>query len=1036
MPCYSYTSGSLINYVGNVEQTYNVSGVTYSYSAIAWLCEVPVQDQLCVFTTTIVGGAEAQLTYSAVTTLASQFSISGENIVLHSSAGKAQVIIRRCTNTGKMLFKFTDGAKLTAKQLNASLHQLLFISQEKEYQSAVTAFVLPVSNNILDWNSGTSYTTLNYVTYAGQIWQALLFSTNQTPQAGSIYWKAIEFASSWFAFKNSTPGPLIFNLFNLQIGNALVWNGSEFVAGFITGSLDSLSDVNTSDITPVLGDILVYSTGGLWKNKVPTIDITLANIVFPNFAFTAVGLPNSYTNNNTSISAPSALNEFKNGSSQWVLTTPPTVYHIIKKSLPASADPIDFFNLVNNNINTFAANAGNPIKVKFEWDLGWKRFGTVDTTNVLNLDTLNNYKSMFWDNPNELYAISMWSGSFAASGLKYHGVSSATTISRITPYHYQEEVIIGNVVTTDSKFRTYGIETRGFYLNVPESCSSNLANLPILQGGGSPELFANLGNYISSANLTSLLNNVWSPTEPTVDFYLQGLRDFAFAATRVNPGYGVRATNKPSDAVSRVIKGKMIGASYSTFHDIDYKRLESTTESTASVLWRMPKQMIYYNKVSLALANTTTDQLSTSSDFLTNNIAKQTRFSGRGLFHPSTGSPFLWTNSTVSFGGLGYPFKADAYWADWVTKWTEDPDGGAFENYNFGEADIDWVFSGLTSAGVLNLHDGISHAPIKIRRTSSGGGVITIDNVNTATIYPWTFRPNSLRYLSQLGTEGGLGGTHILNIDANRLFSDADLYIPPPVDEYVYRLVVDNNKTGLFAELAAYQTLKTAIILEWGLSERTNNHSATGLSSVGTASTNSQIYKRHTLSRDSALASARLDKTKLRVYVRDEFIETGTDGVQRLVLNLCITVPRLRYIGYSRIFRGGPNYGIYGGNATANVDSDKDGGPWNFSFMDSQLGNLYGFSLIDVDGVSGGGNQNDGSTNYSAGTSSGSDYQSMEIYTNSGTFPQPIAPAVSGRNECAVKFVRLGIPSTLWIKLSIMNTEGTINPLNNVGVWN
>ena len=230
-------------------------------------------------------------------------------------------------------------------------------------------------------------------------------------------------------------------------------------------------------------------------------------------------------------------------------------------------------------------------------------------------------------------------------------------------------------------------------------------------------MFANLSNYTSSAGLTSLLNNVWSPTESTVDFYLQGLRDFAFAATRVNPGYVARATNKPSDAVSRVIKGKMIGASYSTFHDIDYKRLEST-DNVSSVLWRMPKQMIYYNKVSFALANPLSDQLTTSSNFLTNTIAKKTRFSGRGLFHPSAGGPSVWLNSTVSFGGLGYPFKADAYWEDWVTKWTEDADAGAFQNYNFGEADIDWIFSGLTSAGVLNLHDGKSHAPIKIRRTS------------------------------------------------------------------------------------------------------------------------------------------------------------------------------------------------------------------------------------------------------------------------------------------------------------------------------
>ena len=39
----------------------------------------------------------------------------------------------------------------------------------------------------------------------------------------------------------------------------------------------------------------------------------------------------------------------------------------------------------------------------------------------------------------------------------------------------------------------------------------------------------------------------------------------------------------------------------------------------------------------------------------------------------------------------------------------------------------------------------------------------------------------------------------------------------------------------------------------------------------------------------------------------------------------------------------------------------------------------------------------------------------------------------SGRNECAVKFSRMGIPSNLWIRLSVLNTEGTLELIDNAG---
>jgi hypothetical protein len=39
----------------------------------------------------------------------------------------------------------------------------------------------------------------------------------------------------------------------------------------------------------------------------------------------------------------------------------------------------------------------------------------------------------------------------------------------------------------------------------------------------------------------------------------------------------------------------------------------------------------------------------------------------------------------------------------------------------------------------------------------------------------------------------------------------------------------------------------------------------------------------------------------------------------------------------------------------------------------------------------------------------------------------------SGRSESAVKFSRLGIPSNLWIKLSVLNTNGTTSLIDSGG---
>jgi hypothetical protein len=1040
MPCYSYSSGSIINYVGNVERIYNASGTVYSFADIARICETPSQDQICVFVTSGEGFPETQLSYVDVKTLASHFSITNENIILHT-APIGQVIIRRCTNSTKMLYKFTDGAKLTATQLNASLHQLLFITQEKEFSSQVKNFIYPISSNILPWSGATTYSVLNYATYAGRIWQATGTTTNNAPFVGSGYWTAVEFANRGFHLIGGTAGvPLIINLNNIEVGKALVWSGSEFVAGYISGILDNLADVDVTTTPPVLGDILVYSAGSQWKNKVPTIDITLANIVFPNFAFTAVGLPNSYTSNNTSITAPAGgqLNEFRNGSNQWVLTTPPTVYHIIKKSLPASADPIDFFNLVNNNINTFAANAGNPIKVKFEWDLGWKRLAAPDAGNG---DNLRSYKNMFWDNPNELYALNMWSLGITASGIKYHGVTTGGTIYRDTPYAYQTET--AGVQTTDSKFNSYGVYPKGFYLNIPESSSTNLRSLKAVGTDGNFYKLSspNGAAAITSDELITYLNALYGYNLGRIDYYLQQLRNFAFASLRSDPGFVAFSTAKADEQTARYQKARFIFATYSPFEDISYKRHE-IVENADTVLWKIPKVMIYYNRAAIALSNdTVTGQTSNTaaSTLATAGFFKKIRFSGHGEFHGVVGS---YPNSTLTAEGLGFPFKADSYWADWVSKWSTD--GGTTQDlYSYGEADIDWMYADMTSTiSGFNLVDNVHFSaetliPKELNRAAQFGG----------QHYPWTFRPNQFRYTNDQGTTGARGGTHSLNIDANKLFSESDQFVDPPMDEYIFRIVCTATTTATFVALPS-ERLRTSMILEYGLSSGTANHSTTA------KTTKTAIYDNHTLDALSELAYSRFDVSKFKVSILSEHIET-IGGNPHLVVNLCIRTPRAKYIGYTSIFRRfntGNSLLSYPQFNSAGYDTEKGGGPWNFGHMMSS--NRAIPSSVDAIGI----------TDNVAGTGGSSWWwgSSHSVIANryttlkESTFDPDIittidtaldaydvgtgdwysnSPMISGRNECAVKFVRLGIPSNLWIKLSILNSDGTTDPLNNLGIW-
>jgi hypothetical protein len=651
---------------------------------------------------------------------------------------------------------------------------------------------------------------------------------------------------------------------------------------------------------------------------------------------------------------------------------------------------------------------------------------------------------MFWDNPNELYALNMWSLGITGSGIKYHGVTTGGIIYRDTPYAYQTET--AGVQATDSKFNSYGVYPKGFYLNIPESSSTNLRSLKAVGTDGEFYKLSspNGGSSITSDELITSLNALWGYNSGRIDFYLQQLRNFAFASLRIDPVFAAWGTAKKDEETARYQKARFIFATYSPFEDLSYKRHE-IAENVDTVLWKIPKVMIYFNRAAIALSNdTTTGQTSitTPSTLANGGFFKKIRFSGHGEFHGLAGS---YPNSTLTVEGLGFPFKADSYWADWVSKWSTD--GGSTQDlYSYGEADIDWMYVDMTtnSSGfklVDNVHFSAELLLPKTgdRATHYGG-----------QYYPWTFRPNQFRYTDEIGTNGARGGTHSLNIDANKLFSESDQFVDPPMDEYIFRIVCTAATTATFVELPS-ERLRTSMILEYGLSSGTANHSTTA------KTTKTAIYDNHTLDASSELAYSRFDVSKFKVSILSEHIET-ISGSPHLVVNLCIRTPRAKYIGYTSIFRRF-NTNItslaYPQFNSASADTEKGGGPWNFGHMMSS--NRASSSGTPANGITDPASGVGGSSFWwgSSHTAISNSYTVLkesifdaDVITTLNTTQSPApydvpdggtwfpnTPMISGRNECAVKFVRLGIPSNLWIKLSILNSNGTTDPLNNVGIW-
>lgn len=982
MPCYNYSSNDPIYYSPNagqwaVEKVYSV-GATYSFAAIARMCEIPAQDQLCVYTRASAGSAETKLTLNIDYTV----NTVSETITLIAPPASGQVVVRRCTPNDKMLFEFVDGAKITAGQLNGSLYQLLFLGQEKEWVGSINNHHYPVAANVVAWNSGTAYVVGNYVTSSNVVYQCIQAHTNQTPP-NATYWTPVNFITNGFVIQGgeNLGGPVRFDLTGVSNGYSLVWNGTKFEAGTIGGFIDNLQDVIITNAGNT--HILVYdSLVSKWKNYLPSVDIRENNLKFKDFTFynrQGNNTDQSYSNGETAISAPAALDIFKNGSNEYVLTHAPTVYHILKKIIPSEQDPVAFFNNVNTQINNFAASLANPVKVQLYWNLARNIASTATIVDDTTGEALVNFKIAFWDSPHELYHASMWT---SIDSLKYHGVTaSGSSLYKQNAYF---SVADG---TRISKLYGKGIKANGFYLNVPECYTTAWCNIPVTQN-------TNPITFTTTSNIN--LINMTTPINPTYrDEYLTALRDYAFAGARA--GLAATSNNLHQDYNSRLSKAHLLNADYLGIEDISYKRLESS-DTAQSCLFKIPKQMVYYNKLAMAFHPSYISTLTTGgTNWPVTNIgettangstfSKDVRFNGSGDLLYGT----LTTQSTLSESGMGSIYKSNSFWGNWCRDWSSNPG-----LYKYNEADIDWYIQNVGPTDQLRLID--------LETTITVGADIFVsgvaDELTKSSISPWLYRPNW--YDKTNASLDGRIGTHFFNLDSNNVFSTASNFVPDPRDEYVFRVVIKDELFSVF-DKAGSTTISSAIILEHGF----NEHPSNALSNT-THGTLAEIYRKNATPLEIQRARSRLNKNDVKVFVQSEHFEykSGTSGDRQYVVNLCISVPRLKSIGYAKVFRAPvTNQPTVYENASIE-DTDKDLGPWTFylenDFFTTPEGADYGVGMDTI---------------------SLNTFNAKKI-------------AVAGRNECAVKFTRLGIPSNLWIRMSILNTDGTTSLVDAGGMWN
>jgi hypothetical protein len=1011
MPCYDYltTNSSLFT---NTEVTLPISGTTYSYNSLYWICNYSVSTQLKVFKKNSTTSNTVQLI------LNTDFTINETNATINITAslvGFDQIVLQRSTLSDRMITNFSEGAKLTAKDLNDCFYQLLFVTQEKDFTNSTVNVNYSLATAVSAWVNGTSYTIGSIVSYNNKIYKCIQATSSIDPTNAS-FWTMINPTLNGF-YITGTNSSLEFDFSNLQAGHAIIWNGTKFVSNAFSGSISNLSDVDT---TPVANkDILVYDTsnGNKWTAKSPTVDITVQQLIFADRTFYPSTIFSWHNVTPLNVSSISQIAGFKNNSNQWVVTDPPTVYHIIKKILPDEEDPVTYFTNVTTSLEDVSDRLSNPVKIKLEWNLNQGRINTAKSDGT---DNLGNYKSMYWNKPNELYSASGYNLT-GPLPLVFHGVQSVDSpVTKVyTSPYFNRTTISASPTSYTSKLYGYGIAA--FYLSVPE-CYTTTLKMPIFSlTAGQEQLFylpVASGSNLDTTGISNAFNSI-SAEGGTFnngnvnfkDFYLLHLRDMCFAGARQPGSYSVSESPQQRDRIARLMKNYFIAADYDfnyignpSTSTINYKRLE-TAESAIGCMWKIPATIIYYNKQSLAMASTAEGSINTSNSFT--NEKPTVRFQGWHRLQKALNADSSTSNQTE-----GFYVKADKLWTAWQQRWLTEASNDY--DYRFNEADIDWFTSnvGVVDASTLNPHLDLyrqSYDYPSYTLSSYAGGST---NILAANIVPWPFRPNDIHAGSGNTLAAGYTGVYQSFVDQNPIFSNAHNFVPNPEDEYVFRVVAKKGVISNYFIDALRDKLKSSIILEYGLTDNANYQSKNSVT------TNTSIYKNQysQLDASSARVWSKTDLSKLKVYIKNESVETYA-GDTRYVITLAIRVPRLKSLGYSKVYRkffGSGDSGHPQRDST-NDDGEIDSGPWGFT-----LGPITATPI---------------STQF-GGDVSKRIYNYNDSATNSVFTPDPAiyqSYGIANRVECAVKFTNLGIPSNLWIRLSVLNTDGTLALINSDG---
>lgn len=1011
MPAYSYTSGDPIGIsalnpsTGQfIEVIYTASGLTYFYSSIAWLPEIQIQDQISVFTRPSALGPETAMINGT------DFNFGPGETIVFVNAPVGQVVLRRSTDLSKMVLNYVDGAKFTSRQLNATMHQLLFIAQEKANFETNIYNYYPVSVVAQAWSSATAYVVNDVVIHNGGIYVCIANSTNNNPTSSPSFWTLQNPQSNGF-YVTGYNSPVNLHMGTMEDGQTWVWSEAQkrFQAGFAINSSSKLSDYVINN--PVDNQILEYSSTK-WRNKTiqwaPTL--TGTDLVFSKHIYSSV--LTSFADVGTVL--PSYLSAFNSGSTQ-VMPNAATVYHMLRETIPGGVDPQGYFQSIDSSLAQALQNLKNPVKAKLEWDLAYGN----ETQRAQSGVALYGPYSLFWDHPSELY------NALGNSDVWYHSLQD-TDIYKVSPWWSYRETVASPGVILDLKSKIHGYGVANFYLSVPESTTSGF-HIPVVKDNST---FTVLNDLALTTNFVAIgdHNNVAGNTPR--DMNLMALRDLAFAAARTGtPTTPTTAqTLKAQDNNTRLCKGRLIQANYDGFIDVTFKRLEQS-EAGASVLWKIPANIIYYNTAALALSNKQLNEnYITDVASIGNNLRNTVRFQGFSRMADNDsldGGNLIVSNRNTSAKPMGYYFKADAYWAEWTNNWTGDS-GNYLKRFN--EADIDWAVWDLTNTAIRHF-DTTASVLFDWNTTGLGSGSAPNNSrPGSSLFYPWSFRPNQVK---QIITGTTQVGTHLLNIDANTLFSSSSSFVPDPVDTYVFRLVLNPTITAAYFKETTPGTkpiINSAILLEHGFRDGGSNNETTAIS----ASNLAKIYP----GMNSAVGHAnkantksrtRLDKSKVTCRVISEQLEEdGTNSATlRYVAKIAITIPRLKSIGYSKVFRkfatgsSGTSYPAY----TSGDDAEIDSGPWSFN-MDMHL------QKYD----SGGGTAPI-STNLVWNNDTGAGFiHSEEELIDYGTIVNQYSAAnsrlVAGRNECAVKYTRIGIPSDFWLRVSVLNTDASVSLVN------